>query len=129
MKPQITLEVEVLISKDNKEVSIGEKRNKLIKEATGEYIAFIDDDDWVSEDYINKILRATDHKPDVVGFNSIITFDGQTPRRVELTLNHNTWSHKMGKINNEDHPIVYYRCPNHLSPVKKKIAEIKSLLV
>lgn len=120
--PQVTNEVEVLVSKDNKQLPIGKKRNDLIHQAIGEYIAFIDDDDWVSEDYISNILKATDSKPDVVGFNSIIIFNGSRPRRVEITLNHSNWSHKMGKIDNEDHPVIYYRCPNHLSPIKKSIA-------
>ena len=123
LKPQITPEVEVLISDSGKEISIGKKRNELITSAKGEYIAFIDDDDWVSEQYVEKILKATDYKPDVVGFNSIISFDQNTPRRVEITLNHTEWSHKMGKIKGEEHPIIYYRCPNHLSPVKRIIAK------
>lgn len=122
LKPQLTNEIEVLISDENKDVPIGKKRNDLMNKAIGEYICFIDDDDWVSEKYIEKILKATDYKPDVIGFNSIITIDQQTPRRVEITLNHDNWDHKMGKINGEDHPVVYYRCPNHLSPVKRKIA-------
>lgn len=41
-------------------------RNIGIKEATGEYIAFIDSDDMVGDDYIKKILRAIEKKPDIV---------------------------------------------------------------
>ena len=122
LKPQLTSEVEILVAKDNKELTIGKKRNDLIHNASGEYIAFIDDDDWVSEDYVKKILKATDSKPDVVGFNSIITFNGQTPRRVEITMKHKNWSHKMGTINGTPQPVTYYRCPNHLTPIKKSIA-------
>ncbi len=123
LKPQVTNEVEVLVAKDNKEIPIGKKRNDLIEQATGEYIAFIDDDDWIAEDYVSTILKATDSKPDVVGFNSVIIFNGEMPRRVEITLKHTNWSHKMGKINNQEHPVIYYRCPNHLSPIKKTIAK------
>jgi GT2 family glycosyltransferase len=122
LKPQLIPEVEILVAKDNRELTIGKKRNDLIHNASGEYIAFIDDDDWVSEKYVEKILKATDSKPDVVGFNSIITFNGKTPRRVEITMKHKNWSHKMGTIDGSAQPVTYYRCPNHLSPVKKSIA-------
>ena len=123
LKPQTTHEVEVLLSKDNGVLSIGGKRNALIESAAGEYIAFIDDDDWVSENYVEEILKATDSKPDVVGFNSIIYFNGKTPRRVEITLNHKKWDHKMGMIEGTQQPITYYRSPNQLTPIKKNIAK------
>lgn len=123
LKTQITPEVEVLVAKDNREEPIGKKRNNLIHQAIGEYIAFIDDDDWVSENYISKILKATDTKPDVIGFNSAITFNGIDPRRVEITLKHKNWSHKTGELNGAQQPVIYYRCPNHLTPIKRSIAQ------
>ena len=122
LKPQLTNEVEILMSKDNKEYTVGKKRNSLLHAATGEYVCFIDDDDWVSSNYISTILQATDYKPDVVGFNSLIIFNGDLPRRVEITSRHKTWNHQEGVIEGQVHPIVYHRCPNHLSPVKKSIA-------
>ena len=36
------------------EMSVGEKRNKLIHMAKGEYFSFIDDDDLVSESDVTK---------------------------------------------------------------------------
>ena len=122
LKDQLTSEVEIIISKDNRQEKIGEKRNNLINKAVGEYIAFIDDDDWVSETYISKILKATDSKPDVVGFNSAISFNGVESKRVEITLKHRIWGFKTGEINGKQQPVIYYRCPNHLSPIKKSIA-------
>lgn len=122
LNTQLSPEIQILVAKDNKQMPIGKKRNQLIHSATGEYVAFIDDDDWISENYVEKILKATDSKPDVVGFNSIITFNGKTPRRVEITTKHKNWSHKMGTIDGKPQPVTYYRCPNHLSPIKKSIA-------
>lgn len=122
LKTQVNHEVEVLISSDNGETLIGKKRNDLINQATGEYIAFVDDDDWVSENYIEQILRATDTKPDVVGFNSIYLLNGNNPKRVENTLKHKVWGQKDGIINNVSQPITFYRSPNHLTPIKKSIA-------
>ena len=49
--------VEILVEKDNGTMSVGEKRNVLIDKANGEYICFIDDDDYVAENYLNLILQ------------------------------------------------------------------------
>lgn len=48
--------IEIIHCADNKEMSIGAKRQKLLMEAKGEYIVMIDDDDWVPENYIETIL-------------------------------------------------------------------------
>ena len=122
LKDQVTPEVEVLVAKDNREEKVGKKRNNLIHQAVGEYIVFIDDDDWVCENYVSRILKATDSKPDVVGFNSIITFNGVDSRRVEISLKHRNWSHKTGELDGKQQPVIYYRCPNHLTPIKASIA-------
>lgn len=122
LKDQVTPEVEVLVAKDNREEKVGKKRNNLIHQAVGEYIVFIDDDDWVCENYVSRILKATDSKPDVVGFNSIITFNGVDSRRVEISLKHRNWSHKTGELEGKQQPVIYYRCPNHLTPIKASIA-------
>ena len=50
LSSQANDEVEVVINRDNGEKSIGEKRNELLKEATGEYVCFVDDDDMVDDD-------------------------------------------------------------------------------
>ena len=49
--------VEILVEKDNGTMSVGEKRNVLIDKANGEYICFIDDDDFIANNYLNLILQ------------------------------------------------------------------------
>lgn len=49
--------VEILVEKDNGTMSVGKKRNVLIHKARGEYICFIDDDDFITENYLNLILQ------------------------------------------------------------------------
>lgn len=71
--------IEVLWLGDNKSISVGEKRNKLLSLSKGEYVCFIDDDDTVSPDYVAEIMNAIQSKspallslstsPDVVCFN------------------------------------------------------------
>jgi glycosyltransferase involved in cell wall biosynthesis len=51
-------DVEVLCLMDNCKRSIGTKRNDLLDAARGEYLAYIDDDDDVDDDYITEILAA-----------------------------------------------------------------------
>ena len=113
LTPQITDQVEVLVQSDNGEMKIGAKRNELVQKAQGEYVSFVDDDDLVSEDYVKKIIEATKEKPDCCGIQGIITFQGVNPRMFIHSLAYKTWFEK-----NE----IYYRCPNHLNPVKKSLA-------
>lgn len=62
------LPVEHIVLLDNKRRTVGEKRDALLRAARGEFVAFVDDDDWVSHDYVPAILNAIAHKPDVVTF-------------------------------------------------------------
>ena len=60
--------VEILGFIDNKKRSIGFKRDALVQISKGDYVAFVDDDDNVSDDYIVKLLQAADQKADVITF-------------------------------------------------------------
>ena len=51
-RPDVHLEYKM----DNKRVTVGAKRNSLLQNAIGEYISFIDDDDEVAPNYVDKIL-------------------------------------------------------------------------
>jgi glycosyltransferase involved in cell wall biosynthesis len=50
-------DVELLYLMDNRRRSVGAKRNDLLQMARGEYLSFIDDDDEVATDYVQKIYR------------------------------------------------------------------------
>lgn len=114
LEKQKTPEVEVLVEKDLGKMSIGHKRNILLKRATGDYISFVDDDDMVSYDYVEQILNATQSSPDCCGIWGILVFQSKNTRRKFVhSIQYNTWFEKDG---------IYYRCPNHLSPVKRELA-------
>lgn len=49
--------VEILIEKDKGEMAVGKKRNVLLQKAKGEYVCFIDDDDFIANNYLNTILK------------------------------------------------------------------------
>jgi glycosyltransferase involved in cell wall biosynthesis len=69
-------QVEILWHKDNKEMSIGAKRNLLYKQAKGAYTVLLDDDDTVAPDYIAKVMEALKQEPDCVGYLEQCTMDG-----------------------------------------------------
>lgn len=58
-------DIEVLCLYDNKRRKLGEKRNNLLDIAKGRYLVFIDDDDVISDDYIEEICYALDNSNDV----------------------------------------------------------------
>ncbi len=113
LTPQLTDDVEIKAFCDDGEMTIGAKRNALMQSAIGDYVAFVDDDDLVSINYITKVLSAVDTLPDCVGMEGIITFDGNNPRKFIHSLKYKKWFEKRG---------IYYRNPNHLNPIKREIA-------
>ncbi len=59
------LQIEIIEFKDDKQISIGEKRELLYKKAKGLYSWQIDDDDSISDDAITIILRAVKSHPTI----------------------------------------------------------------
>jgi glycosyltransferase involved in cell wall biosynthesis len=104
--------VEVLINSDVN-MSIGQKRNELLFSATGDYVAFIDDDDDVSDDYIACILKAAKTNPDCVGIEGLLVSNIGT-----FLFKHSRQF--QGWYNGVD---CFYRTPNHLNPVRRQIAQ------
>lgn len=98
---------------DDGEMTTGAKRNKLLSLATADYICFIDDDDLVSDNYIASIKNALITKPDCVGIEGTITFDGQHPAKFIHSKRYSSWFEQNG---------IYYRTPNHLNPIKRETA-------
>lgn len=95
---------------DNLKRSIGRKRNDLLAVAQGEYVTFIDDDDWVADNYVVTILNH-------LGAD-VTTFD------VEVTLNGGKafpmrFSKDYAPENRND---VWLRIPNHLMAVRRELA-------
>lgn len=77
LRPQLTDDVELLQCCDNGERQSGAKRNELLFKATGDYVAFIDDDDLVADDYVQRMLAEIEHKPDVITFRLRMSRDGK----------------------------------------------------
>ena len=71
------LPVEHLVLLDNKRRTVGEKRDALLRAARGQYVAYVDDDDWVTPDYVASILHAIHDQPDVITFQQEAWVDDQ----------------------------------------------------
>lgn len=61
--------VEVLVESDNGQITSGQKRQLLADKSKGLYRAFVDDDDDVSEGYVEHLLDGCTSGADVVSFN------------------------------------------------------------
>lgn len=107
-------EVEVLVLTDNKHMTVGDKRNKLIDMASGEYCVFVDDDDRVADDYIASLLEATNTGKDAIVFNSSVSLNGSAPK---------TCYYSITNKKNYDTDSAYYRLPNHITAIKTSIAK------
>lgn len=57
--------IEVVIYEDNFETVVGHKFNKLIESSKGKYCVLLGDDDMVSENYCQSIIKAIDENPGV----------------------------------------------------------------
>jgi len=76
-------EVEILCLIDNKKMSIGEKRQSLIDIARGKWVAFMDDDDDVTDDYMETVVNTIKEQPaDVITFDQHCIVNGK-----EFTVN------------------------------------------
>ena len=132
LERQRTDDVEILVEIDNKVITTGAKRNVLLRRAIGDYIAFVDDDDKISEDYVPKILEAIKTHPDCCGIEGEITHIVKVRMRRLSSRFSGHYKHAQRRVQKFIHSIrynrwfesndVYYRCPNHLNPVKREIA-------
>jgi hypothetical protein len=80
--------VELLVLTDNRRRSTGRKRQALLDAARGRFITHMDDDDMVSDDYVEEILKAIDSDPsaDVIVFNEECTLNGEKPFTVRTGI-------------------------------------------
>ena len=111
---QVDSDIQVLISSDSKEVSIGVKRQSLLESACGDHICFIDDDDDIPDYYIQEILTAIKSEPDCVGFLIHCLING-IERMAVGSLKYTEWKDKTDGYD-------YVRSPYHKNPVRRVLA-------
>jgi hypothetical protein len=112
------LPVEIIVEKDDGESCIGDKRNRCLDRATGDYIAFIDDDDLVHDEYVELILNGIETGADCIGFKSLISKDGKPLGEQYWRLD----NERFWKDDRNPDWIIWYRRPTHQCAVKRELA-------
>jgi glycosyltransferase involved in cell wall biosynthesis len=107
--------VEILTLRDHGSGAVGAKRNQLVERARGRFIVFVDDDDWVSRDYVARILQAIQQQEqaDCISLAGEITFRGKHPKKMKHSVRFKEWHYSGGE---------YLRPPCHITPVRRDIA-------
>jgi len=108
-------EIEILSLCDNREQKVGTKRNRLIRQASGRFVTFVDDDDDVSDDYISRITTIIRNHPEIdcIGLKALVTFRGSHPRQMTYSLRYDDYFSRGHS---------YFRPPHHLNPMLRNIA-------
>ena len=114
--------VQILWLGDNKSMTTGEKRNHLLSMAKGDFVAFVDDDDTISSNYIVSLLDAIEDNPDktVICFRGNKTIDGKQ----DLPFRYNV---KVGRNQRMDFNGKEWRVmlPDHLCAWNKSLITVK----
>lgn len=119
--PKFEHQIEILIEKDNYEHTTGWKRNKLLEQAEGEYVAFVDSDDMVAPNYIQHLMDGISKGVDCCSLLGIYTEDGQNPRIFEHSLKYSEYRTNDNAVPMID--VTYERFTNHISCVRASIAK------
>lgn len=112
LRPQLRSGVGLCLRTFDPGLSIGENRQRMIEEAAGEYVGFVDDDDLVAEDYVERIFPLLDGV-DYVGFQLQYYEDGRPWKPTFHSLRYGGWS---------DDESGYYRDISHLNPIRRELA-------
>jgi hypothetical protein len=112
-------EVEISYFCDNKEMTIGEKRERLYRQANGLYSWQIDDDDCISADAIPLILEVAKGNPDCITFQEHVTIDGNVYRS-NFSLKYSDWW-------DDEDGFDYVRTPFFKTPIKTELCRTVSI--
>jgi len=101
---------------ENETDNIGAKRNKLLAASSGQYVAFIDADDRISNDYINRLMWGIKLGVDCCSLKGSYSVDGVFNGVFEHSSKYKEWKTTTNEIK-------YERYPNHLNCIKADIAK------
>jgi hypothetical protein len=108
--PEIRLEI--CLDFDNRESSIGDKRQRLLHRAAGKYLCFIDDDDDITDAYVEDV-------------RAMMQGNFQTMRlrgkMIDYEFVHSTSVKLSDPMATKD---TFQRPPNHLNPMLADIAKL-----
>lgn len=94
-------------------LSIGKKRESLVKKATGKYLCFLDDDEAIAPNYLEVLYDLCKQDKDVCAFQCIAKLEPFWCV-IDMSLNYT--------INKEAFPGLVKRPPWHICPVRTEYA-------
>lgn len=98
---------------DNRQMSVGMKRQNLLQASEGKYSAFIDDDDDITDAYIEDLVQT------IQGSYPVMRLRGQIgPYTFTHSLENSLNNSPMARGN------VFLRPPNHLNPMLTDVAKL-----
>ena len=106
-------DVEIIYNIDKGEKSTGVKRNELVGNASGDYVAFVDDDDQISDVYLKKMVDAANSGLDAGSLVGLYFLNGVYDRPFLHSIKYTHW-YQDDKF--------FYRDTNHLNIIKRSIA-------
>ena len=106
------LRLEILEERDSGQMSVGLKRRRLLQRAKGKYVAFIDDDDGVTNEYFEDFLKCFTEKKDTM--------------RIRGQMHSYTFTNSLETQPNSKMYVdgIFIRLPNHLNPMLAEIARM-----
>jgi hypothetical protein len=112
--------VELLWFEDDRQRSVGAKRNSLVARASGRFVVFIDDDDEVDPEYLPTLVQILEEHYDIdcVGFLGEMTWAGQSPEPTIYSLKYLS----PATLGQRPGFRVHLRPPQHLNPIRREIA-------
>jgi hypothetical protein len=113
LAPDLTYEICLYL--DNYNVSVGMKRQHLLQNAKGKYSSFIDDDDEITDAYIEDLWAMIQNGQDTMRLRGQMS---------EYPFVHSTEITMSSYAATQDEPPLFQRPPNHLNPMLSDVAKI-----
>lgn len=110
LAPQLRYKIDLAF--DNREMSVGMKRQNLLQGAEGKYSVFIDDDDELTDAYVEDLVQT------IQGSYPVMRLRGQIGPYTFTHSLENTLTSPMARGN------VFVRPPNHLNPMMTDVAKL-----
>jgi hypothetical protein len=108
-------EIEIVSIKDNKEISIGEKRKQMYDLCKGLYAWQIDDDDMIAINAIDLIMNVVDKGKDCITFQELCIFEDREEKS-NFSLRYKEWRDNFDGFN-------HVRTPFCKTPIKTEICQ------